>query len=413
MIINPILFSPQQSKIQKTFLPLQKPDSIDISIDSNFNKKPLLKRKIIKENLNVAAFFEDVSMKIFKYRNEDFLSALKNKEITLSTSIYNNINHPNSAVGVELSKKNSTAKNLLELEDKIKNGEGIGINFSDFDEPKSEILKINDYFKYREKSTLRPPAGIGLLDIEHPKILDFITLKDNADYSKWCFDLSVVINDEFMKKVENNDKIAQKTYQTLLKSMKKTGEPGVIFSNDKNYLCDCCAAAPLKPNEGLTLGHINLAKFYNNKEFDYKKLKKSTQLLASALKNVDKNSYIGILGYQDLLEQMNIEYGSTKANSILENSLKIIQETAHKNNLKTAISPTGTTSRFLKTTPSIEPNNSNYTKEIETMAIAQKYLDGNISKTILLDKNTTVDDVDKIIKMSYEKKLKGISVFNK
>ena len=251
------------------------------------------------------------------------------------------------------------------------------------------------------------------MNIEHPKILDFITLKDNADYSKWCFDLSVVIDDEFMKKIDNNDIAAQKTYQTLLKSMKNSGEPAVIFSNNKNYICDCCAATPLKPSEGLTLGHINLAKFYNHKTLDYQKLKKNTQLLASGLKIVDKNSYIVILGYQDFLNKMNLEYGSKEANSILENSLKIIQETAHKNGLKTAISPTGTTSRFLKTTPSIEPKESNYAKEIETMAIAQKYLDGNISKTILLDKNATIDDIDKIIKMSYKKKLKGISIFNK
>ena len=413
MIINPILFSPQQPKIQKTFLPSQKPDSVEFSNDRNFNKKILLTRKIIKESQNLDSFFENVSIKIFKQKNEDFLSALKNKEITLSTSIYSNLDYPYSAIGVKLDPKNSTAKNLLQLENHIKNGQGVGINFSEFENPKSEILKINDYFKYREKTTLRAPAGIGLLDINHPKIVDFITLKDNADYSKWCFDLSVVIDDDFMKKVENNDKKTQEIYQTLLKSMKNSGEPGIIFSNKKDYLCDCCATAPLKPNEGLTLGHINLSKFYQNGKFDYSKLKKDTEILSSAMKIIDKNSYIGILGYQDLLEQMGLEYGSTEANSILENSLKTIQETAHKNNIKTAIAPTGGTSRFLKTTPSIEPKQSNFMAEIETMSVAQKYLDGNISKTILLNNDTTLDDLDKIVKTSYQKNLRGISVFNK
>ena len=44
------------------------------------------------------------------------------------------------------------------------------------------------------------------------------------------------------------------------------------------------------------------------------------------------------------------------------------------------------------------------------MSAFQKYLDGSISKTILLDKNASTDDIDKIIKMAYKEGLKGITV---
>ena len=81
-----------------------------------------------------------------------------------------------------------------------------------------------------------------------------------------------------------------------------------------------------------------------------------------------------------------------------------------------AISPTGTISRILKTTPSIEPNRqtqTDYLDELETMKTAQKYLEGNISKTIELNSKTTTKDVDIIIRKAQEYNLKGISVFNK
>ena len=79
-----------------------------------------------------------------------------------------------------------------------------------------------------------------------------------------------------------------------------------------------------------------------------------------------------------------------------------------------ALSPTGTTSRILKTTPSIEPSDNtdlSYKQEIDTVSKAQKYLEGGISKTIKLKPNATIDDIDEIIRYSKKKNLKGITVF--
>lgn len=416
-----ITISPIQTKIllnnKKTnFIPF-KSDEVRFE-HPNFDKKPLIERGIIDKNTNINSFFDDVSKKIFSNENKQkkFSNYLKEAKISLSSSCYSDLNNPKSAVGLVLNPNNSKAKNILLLEEQIKNGFGIGVNLNDFDNPADVVVEFNKYFNYRQNALKRPPAGIALLDIHHPKILDFITLKNNCNYNDWCFDLSVILDDDFFKKLEEQDKNTKKIYDELLNSILNSGEPGIIFSNDKNYLCDCCAASKLNPNEALILGHINLSKFYNNGKIDYDDLKIASEVLSKGMLNIDKNARIGILGYQDLLNKMNLNYGSGDALLVLDNCLKIISKIVKENNLKSAISPTGTISRFLKTTPSIEPdkradNAVDYNKIIKTLSISQKYIEGNISNTIQLKNDATIDDVDEIIKLSKQNNLKAITMF--
>lgn len=363
------------------------------------NKKPLVDRKILAPNDNINVFFDNISSSIFAQAPEEneFSNLLKYGFISLSSSCYSDLKNPVSAIAVELKEGEDNCKVLDNYIDK---GIGIGANFSNFNDPIAEIKKLNAHFKTREDSVLRPPAGIALININHPKVKDFITLKDNADYKDWCFDLSVVIDDDFKDK---------EIYNTLLNSMLKKGEPGVIFSNKKDYICDSCAAAGLNPNEELTLAHINLGRFYNKTtgKIDYNLLKRSSFLLNQAMQNIDPNGFIGILGYQELLNNLNLEYGSNEALSTLENCLKIIKSQG----AKTAISPTGTISRVLNSTPGIDPLAPDYKAELKTMALAQKYLDGQISKTLILDKNATNNDVDYILTYAHNNGIKGISVF--
>lgn len=400
MIISPI--SPvnfNKSRYSATINPI-KPDSVFLE-NPYINKKPFVDRKIIGQNENINTFFDNVSSSVFSNsaKSYEFSNLLKYGFISLSSSCYTDLKNPSSAIGIKLEEKKD---NLNYLDKFIYDGIGVGINFSNFKEPVEEIKKINSHFKTRENSVIRPPAGIALLNINHPKILDFITLKDNADYKDWCFDLSVVIDDDFKD---------EKIYNALLNSMLKKGEPGVIFSNNKDYICDSCAASELKEGENLTLAHINLGRFYNHKtgQLDYNLLKRSADLLNEAIKSIDSNSHIGILGYQELLNNLNLDYGSNEALMILENCLKVIKSTG----AKMAISPTGTISRALNSTPGVDTKNPDYKKELKTMALAQKYLDGQISKTLILNHNTTINDVDYILTYAKNNGIKGISVFRK
>lgn len=418
---NPVII--QQNR---QVYPVLKQDSATFE-NIHLDKKVLVDRKILKPNEDINSFLKNIASKVSNNSNNArFLTELlQNGFVSFSSSIYTDIENPASAIGIKLSKRKNTTQHCAQLEEYIAKGQGVGINFSEFSDPIKEIKEINSYFKFREPNLKRPPAGIALLNINHPKIMEFISLKDNKDYKNWCFDFSVVIDDNFLNAVDNNQNIelsdgtsknAKEIYFKLLNSMLKSGEPGIIFSNEQDFICDCCAATQLKENEKLTLGQINLAKFYNpnTKKIDYDFLSASTNILCSVMKNIDPNAYISIMGYQDLLNYSGVNYGSEAAINILKNCLGTIKNQAIVQDIKVAISPTGTTSRLLKTSPSIEPkNNQNvtYYQEMDTLAAAQEFLDGSISKTINLKKNHTIQDIDNIIRYSKEHNIKGISVF--
>lgn len=428
LIQNQPITNIQPVRINQT--PLSSPikqESDEVAIENSFiNKKPLVDRKIIKPEENINEFFDNISAQIFPNSPmaHSLSKLLSMGYVSLSSSAYTNPKNPKSAIGLKLDEKKSNIQLCAQLEQHLKDGVGVGINFSNFENPTQKIKAINDYFKYREPNLNRPPAGIALLSIYHPKILEFISLKDNANYKNWCFDLSIIMDDEFLSKVDRNETLildngakikAKDLYFRLLNSMQKSGEPGIIFSNNKNFICDSCAAAELKENEGLNLAQINLAKFVKkDKTVDYAFLSQSANVLSIALKRMAPDGFISILGYQDMLNQMGLNYGSKEALVELEKCLGTIKEQAQVNGVKMCISPSGTTSRILKTTPSIEPDKdkgATYWDEIDTMEVAQKYLEGGISKTFNLKPTHTIEDINLIIRACQAKNIKGISVF--
>lgn len=428
LIQNQPITNIQPVRINQT--PLSSPikqESDKVAIENSFiNKKPLVDRKIIKPEESINEFFDNISAQIFPNSPmaHSLSKLLSMGYVSLSSNAYTNPKNPKSAIGLKLDEKKSNIQLCAQLEQHLKDGVGVGINFSNFENPTQKIKAINDYFKYREPNLNRPPAGIALLSINHPKILEFISLKDNANYKNWCFDLSIIMDDEFLSKVDRNETLildngakikAKDLYFRLLNSMQKSGEPGIIFSNNKNFICDSCAAAELKENEGLNLAQINLAKFVKkDKTVDYAFLSQSANVLSIALKRMAPDGFISILGYQDMLNQMGLNYGSKEALVELEKCLGTIKEQAQVNGVKMCISPSGTTSRILKTTPSIEPDKdkgATYWDEIDTMEVAQKYLEGGISKTFNLKPTHTIEDINLIIRACQAKNIKGISVF--
>ncbi len=411
----------------RTSSPIEQ-ESDKVVIENSFvNKKPLIDRKIIKPEQNINEFFDNISAQIFPNSpmSHSLSKLLQMGYISLSSSAYTNPQKPHSAIALKLDETKSNIQHCAFLEQYLKNGVGVGINFSNFNNPTQKIKSINEYFKFREPNLNRPPAGIALLNITHPKIVEFISLKDSANYKNWCFDLSVIIDSTFLSKVDRNEDIildngskmnAKALYLKLLDSMKKSGEPGIIFSDNKHFICDSCAATELKENEGLNLAQINLSRFVNpkTKTVDYAFLSQSANILTIALKRMAPNGFVSILGYQDMLNQLGLNYGSKEALEVLQKCLGTIKEQAQVNGVKMCISPTGTTSRILKTTPSIEPienNSATYWDEIETLEVAQRYLEGGISKTFNLKEKHSIDDIDLIVRTCAQKNIKGISVF--
>lgn len=205
------------------------------------------------------------------------------------------------------------------------------------------------------------------MEVSHPDIEDFIDIK--TDLTKITkANISVRINDEFMKAVENNETYrcefivegnnehvikevdAKKLFMKLCKNNWDYAEPGILFwdnikkhhlmSEDKEFAysgVNPCAEEPLPSGGSCLLGSINLSEFViqpfgTSATFDSNKFKACVRESVIALNqvldegldlhplqeqkiSVDKYRQIGlgVMGIGDMLIKMNMRYGSDKS----------------------------------------------------------------------------------------------------
>ncbi len=210
------------------------------------------------------------------------------------------------------------------------------------------------------------------IEVSHPDIEDFIDIK--TDLTKVTkANISVRINDEFMKAVENNETYrcefmvdgnnehvikeidAKKLFMKLCKNNWDYAEPGILFwdnikkhhlmSEDKEFDyagVNPCAEEPLPSGGSCLLGSINLAEFViqpfgTSATFDTNKFKACVRESVIALNqvldegldlhplqeqkiSVDKYRQIGlgVMGIGDMLIKMNMRYGSDKSIELCE-----------------------------------------------------------------------------------------------
>ena len=276
----------------------------------------------------------------------------------------------------------------------------------------------------------RRGAQMATFHVSHPDIEDFITAKDDLTQLT-NFNISVLVDDKFMKAVVNNDKFdlldphnnkvvrsvdARKLFDKIAHHAWKTGEPGLLFVDTANryntvkHLGDFnatnpCAEIWLLDHEVCNLGSINLdkmVKMVNNKpEVDWEKIKETTKKGIHFLDNViDAGEYptkeialmakktrrigLGIMGFADMLYQLEIPYSSQSARDLATEIMRVIdeegwnksedlakergafpawkgstfeeQERIVRNCAITAIAPTGTLSMVGETSGGCEPH---------------------------------------------------------
>lgn len=212
----------------------------------------------------------------------------------------------------------------------------------------------------------RRGANMGILRVDHPDIVDFITAKHEPGVLT-NFNLSVGVSDTFMEAVEAGEsyelinprtsevtrrKDAIEIFNLIAASAWESGEPGMLFLDriDRDNptpglgtieATNPCGEQPLLAYEACNLGSINLDKMVDGSSIDYDKLGRTVDIAVRFLDNVidleqfqleqidlmvkgNRKIGLGVMGFADMLIHLGIAYNSTEAAQAAEEVMTFI-----------------------------------------------------------------------------------------
>src|SRR5918992_3353420 len=198
----------------------------------------------------------------------------------------------------------------------------------------------------------RRGANMGILRVDHPDIMDFITCKEDLSQVT-NFNISVAVTDKFMDAVtagtsydlidpSSGDVVGQldarMIWDKLIEGAWRTGEPGCFFIDAANRhnpvphigqyeATNPCGEQPLLPYDVCNLGSINVGYYVRSGKMDWDALAADIYLSVHFLDNIiDVNKYplpeidalskrirrigFGIMGFADALVRLGIAYNS-------------------------------------------------------------------------------------------------------
>ena len=281
----------------------------------------------------------------------------------------------------------AAVKNMALIE---KTGGGVGFDFSRL-RPNGDIVRSTkgvasgpvSFMRVFDTATEVIKAGgkrrgamMGILRVDHPNIIEFITSKQKPGLLS-NFNISVAVTDDFMKTLEedgeywlvnprNRERVrklkARDVWDLMAKSAWASGDPGVVFIDEINRYnptpeigriesTNPCGEQPLLPYESCNLGSINLSRMVEDGKINWKKLRETVRNAVHFLDNViDANKYplkkieaitkanrkigLGVMGFADMLIKVGLPYNSEEALQLAENLMKFIEEEARKKSVE-------------------------------------------------------------------------------
>ena len=398
-------------------------DKVTIEERPEINKD-LLAKRYLQDDENT---WEDVVLRVARHagkkngRVREFYKTILERKFFPSRMAYMGTDRPFASSCFVFPVEDSLHGIMQTLSDACKVqkfGGGTGYNFSHL-RPKGDLISTSGgeasgpisfmglYHNAMEvvhRAGKKHAAQMGILNCDHPNIMEFIQCKDKEG-AFWTFNISVAVTDKFMEAVKNNDdwdlKFDGKVYKTIkardlwdyiVQHAWFNGDPGVIYIDTVNRnnrypepieACNPCGEQMLPPYVSCNLGSIDLSRFVVKGKVDWKSLEETIHTGISFLDgSVDaaywpvdkirkrtrkfKNIGLGVMGWADMLILLGIPYDSTDALKLGEKVMKFINDTAEKESRKlgkgkrknttlTSIAPTGSISLLAGCSSGIEP----------------------------------------------------------
>src|SRR3954467_14638512 len=200
----------------------------------------------------------------------------------------------------------------------------------------------------------RRGANMGILRVDHPDIMEFITCKEDLTQVT-NFNISVAVTRKFMDAVKagtSYDLIdpstgkatgqldARTVWDRMILGAWRTGEPGCFFIDEANRFnpvphlgnyeaTNPCGEQPLLPYDVCNLGSVNVGLYVENGVMNWDAFRRDIQLSTHFLDNIiDVNKYplpeidalskrirrigLGVMGFADALIRLGIAYDTAE-----------------------------------------------------------------------------------------------------
>lgn len=221
------------------------------------------------------------------------------------------------------------------VSDALSSGAGVGVDLSDEVDPvgalhalNEDVRELDDRLRAQSK---RPVACMATLSSSHPRVLDFMQMKRDADFMDWRFNISVRSLDYLR---ERDSLIAD-----FAENAHYCGEPGVLFWDRVDEMSSTptmkptstapCAEVALAEGEQCMFTYLNVVAYVKSGEVDFasverdaaravRMLDNATQICLEAAAHTPswqqtRRVGVGAMGYADACIALNVAYGSTEA----------------------------------------------------------------------------------------------------